>query len=442
MKFYIAQIVGALAAVVVISTIQFKHKKNIILGLTLGNLLFALSFLLLDAYTGAIVCFIGGIQTFISYLYNAKDKKFPKVLIPIYILIGLGCGVVTYRTYIDILAIICSVIYTITITQTKERTIRLLTFTELVLWVIYNAIVGAYSNMMAEAFFLISTTIAIVRYDIFKKSLKNNELDMLKKIEDFNINCNKNFLLEDVVELKNGRMIYSNIIEDYYWNYIIGINAKDKEEFKKVWEENRQYMIEKNRQPVFYITPSSNILNNYEKILPEYMKIQSKEVWMTFEDFNNLKPFEENKNIDIQIERNADLKEFADTFMKSYSSDGEEDPYGQLPENYRQVILNYDEEKNKEYVKNFYIAKHNNQGVGITMSLVKGDMALISSVGTIKEYRNKGICTTLMNRVLNDLKKENVKLVFLQTEEGFAPEKLYKKMGFKTVCKALIAVEK
>jgi N-acetylglutamate synthase-like GNAT family acetyltransferase len=170
------------------------------------------------------------------------------------------------------------------------------------------------------------------------------------------------------------------------------------------------------------------------------MKIESKEAWMIFDKFENLPEFRNNDNIEITIDDNADLKYFADVFMESYSYSSEEDPYGEMSEYYRSVVANYKND-NKDYIKKFYIAKHEEKGIACALSITKEDMALIAFVGTIKEYRNKGICKTLMNRILNDLKDKEVKIAYLQTEEGFIPEKIYSNIGFKKVCTAFIAVE-
>lgn len=197
-------------------------------------------------------------------------------------------------------------------------------------------------------------------------------MNLFEKLDEFNVNCNKNFMYSEIINLENGRLIYSNAIEDYYWNYITSIKVNSKEEFEKVWENDRKYLIDRNRIPALYITPSSNILNNYEKILPEYMKIESKEIWMVFDNFDNFKSFESNKNIEIQIQNTNDLKLFADIFMESYSSDSKEDPYGQMPEYYRDVIINYDSTKT-EYVKNFYVVKHKNIGIACALTVVKDE---------------------------------------------------------------------
>lgn len=164
--FLTAQILGLIGAIVLIVSIQFKHKKNIIISIAIANMLFVISFLLLNAYSGAIICLIAAIEAIINYTYDVKKKKLPKILIPIYIIIPLICGVLIYKTFIDMLPIICSMLSILLILQRKEKYIRIITFISIVLWIAYDMLVAAYTTMLSDCFFLISTTIAILRIDL------------------------------------------------------------------------------------------------------------------------------------------------------------------------------------------------------------------------------------------------------------------------------------
>lgn len=270
--------------------------------------------------------------------------------------------------------------------------------------------------------------------------MKIEKAELINRVDEFTINCNKNFLISNIYNLDNGKFMYSDKIEDSFWNFICNINVNSKEEFEEVWNKNRKYMIDKNRIPALYITPGSNLIHEYKKILPEYMKIESEEIWMIYDDFDNLLPYKNNTYLDIEITSNADLKEFTEVFMNSYGIVSEEDPYGEMPEYYRDVIINYNN-KNDEYNKTFYLVKFQNKNISCAITIVKDDIALICFVGTIKEYRNKGLCKNLINKILNDLKSKDIKYAYLQTEEGFIPEKLYSSLNFKIFCKAIIAVE-
>lgn len=218
------------------------------------------------------------------------------------------------------------------------------------------------------------------------------------------------------------------------------MNVKSKAEFEEVWKKNRKIMLTSNRTPSIYITPNSNIITNYKEILPSYMKIESEEIWMLFNDFRNLKSCENLTGLKITINSNSNLNDFTNVFMDSYEEVSEEDPYGKMPNYYRTAILNY-KDKNDIYQKSFYTILIKNLAVGCALTVIKDNIALIGFVGTLKEYRNKGICKSLMINILNNLKDKNIEFAYLQTEQGFLPEKLYTKLGFETVCKAIIAVE-
>lgn len=176
--FIISQVLGIIAVTILIISIQFKAKKNIIILIALSNIIFALSFIFLKAYSGALISFILAIQAIITYLYDIKKKKIPSKLIPLYFLISILAGFITYKTYIDILPILCSILYVFTIIQTKEKYIRILSLLSILVWIIYMFFTRAYTTMILEIFLLMSTVIAIIKYDILKN----------QKIKEDNIN--------------------------------------------------------------------------------------------------------------------------------------------------------------------------------------------------------------------------------------------------------------
>lgn len=430
-----AQILGVLGILSNILGIQFKSKKNILIAFMLANVLFSVTFFLLKGYSGAIICIVAAVQTFIKHTYDKKEVRFPKYLVAIFMIVSLLCGFLTYRSLIDILPIICSILYTLSIIQNKERNLRLITLVNIIFWTIYDIKVGAYTAGINDVLLALSTIVAIFRYDIFHK--KTNLVD---KLDNFTINCNKGFMVSDIINLNKCKLVYSSTIEDSYWNFLTGINANSKEEFNKVWQDNRKHMIERNRTPALYITPSSNMINKYKDILPEYLSIESHEVWMVMEDFSNIDSIKDS-NIDLRIDNNPTLNIFADVFMKAYGESSDEDPYGKMPECYREAIINSKNSVTK-YKRYYYVAYYNDNPIATALTIEKDRIALIGFVGTIPEYRNKGVCKQLMKQVLIDLRKRKIKTAYLQTEEGYIPEKLYSNIGFKKIGNAVIAVEK
>jgi Bacterial inner membrane protein. len=164
----IAQIMSFFGTLSNIVGIQFKKKKHILVSIICANFLFSVSFILLKAYSGALICFIAGIQTIINSLFDSKGKKYPTWLIISYYIISISCVFITFVDLIDIIPVMCAVLLITIIIQTKEKNVRLLTLINIGLWTVYDFIVGAYVVAISNIFVAISTLVAIIRLDILK----------------------------------------------------------------------------------------------------------------------------------------------------------------------------------------------------------------------------------------------------------------------------------
>ena len=91
-----------------------------------------------------------------------------------YIAIFIVIGITSYGKVIDILPIIASLIFVLTLIQNKEKYVRLLILGNLISWMTYDIFVGAYSAAASDIFVISSTLIGIYRYDI-KKEVKEDE---------------------------------------------------------------------------------------------------------------------------------------------------------------------------------------------------------------------------------------------------------------------------
>lgn len=167
--FLVAQFFGILVIISNVMAMQMKNKKQIIFMFILANLFSAINFVLLQSYSGAIICIFSIIQTFINKIFEKKEKQVPKTIIAIYIIISIILGAITFNSYIDVLPIICSILYTITIIQHKEKNIRIISLANIILWIIYDIVYQAYTAAISDSFMTISTIIGIYRFD-YKKT--------------------------------------------------------------------------------------------------------------------------------------------------------------------------------------------------------------------------------------------------------------------------------
>lgn len=163
--FIVAPIFGILVIIANVLSMQMKHKKHMIIMFMLANLFSVFNFILLQSYSGATICFFAIIQIFINYFFERKDKEVPKIVIGTYIIISIIIGVITFKNYIDILPIISSILYTLSIIQKQEKNIRRILLINSVSWTTYEFISMAYTAGISDALMVISTLIGMYRFD-------------------------------------------------------------------------------------------------------------------------------------------------------------------------------------------------------------------------------------------------------------------------------------
>ncbi len=167
--FIVAQLFGILVIIANVLSMQMKSKKQIIFMFILANLFSAINFILLQSYSGAIICFFAIIQTFINKIFERKEQNIPKIVILIYVIISIILGTITFNTIIDILPIICSILYTITIIQNKEKNIRRISLVNIILLIVYDIVCQAYTAAISDSLMTISTLVGMYRLD-YKKN--------------------------------------------------------------------------------------------------------------------------------------------------------------------------------------------------------------------------------------------------------------------------------
>lgn len=167
-NFVVAQIFGILGIIASVLSMQFKKRKHILIVLLLLNLFSALNFVFLGSLSSAYVCFFAIIEMIINYIFEKNNKDVSKSVICIYIIINIILGMISYKTLIDILPIACALLYCGTILTKKETNIRKLMLVNQSTWLVFDIVVKAYTFSISNILTIISTLIAMKRYD-YKK---------------------------------------------------------------------------------------------------------------------------------------------------------------------------------------------------------------------------------------------------------------------------------
>lgn len=169
-----AQIIALIAAGLEVIAVQRAKRKNILLWFILSDIVFAISYILFGLKSAAVIVCIDTFITAINYRLSLKGKKINKVLGVFFILLAISTSLYTYETIWDVLPIISSVTYTLSVMQVKEKHIRLLIFINLISWLSYDIKGQAYVTVITDTCSLVSTIAGIIRYDILRKHNNNS----------------------------------------------------------------------------------------------------------------------------------------------------------------------------------------------------------------------------------------------------------------------------
>ena len=166
--YILAQVLAIIACIFYTVSMQCKKRKTILLFFIIGNVIGAMGLILLKAYAGALIQIVFGIETLINYVLEIKNKKNTPLLICFYIILSIIVSLITFKNWIDIIPLLAAILHTLTIIQTKERLIRYINLSSLILWIPYYIVFLAWANLASTLCIIVSNIISIFRYDLKK----------------------------------------------------------------------------------------------------------------------------------------------------------------------------------------------------------------------------------------------------------------------------------
>ncbi len=159
------QIIGFLGLALSIIAFQFKKHKQIVLCKMSSELTFALQYILLGAWTGAVLDFISVIRNLLFLRLVKKGRSTTPVII-IFGLFVIATGFFTYDGIFSLMPIGSKLLTTVSYGMKNEKWLRLITLPSCVLWIIYNVSVCSIAAVLTDSITLISLLIAMYKFDI------------------------------------------------------------------------------------------------------------------------------------------------------------------------------------------------------------------------------------------------------------------------------------
>ena len=172
-NFIIAQIFGFLCIVFNVLSMQMKRRRNIIFMLLCLSLFAALNFIFLGQFAGSYVSLFAILETAINYLFEKKQKPVPVYIVVFYIIANIILGLLSFNSLLDIIPIIAAIVFCLAILNKKESGIRKFMLLNQILWLFYDFSSGAYSLCISNILAIVSTVIALYRFDGRKKKAKS-----------------------------------------------------------------------------------------------------------------------------------------------------------------------------------------------------------------------------------------------------------------------------
>ena len=169
----IIQILGIIGITASVISFQSNKHKNILVCRTLNEFFFGVQYILLGAYTGAAMNFVGCVRNIIFSRQVEKGKSTVVTRLIFCILFAVS-GIFTWNGLKSVFIIFAKIVSTLAYGNRNTGYMRILIFTTSVCWMIYNLCVKSYTGFLCEALSLCSIVSGIIRFDIYGR-LKHRE---------------------------------------------------------------------------------------------------------------------------------------------------------------------------------------------------------------------------------------------------------------------------
>lgn len=164
----IVQIIGFIGLIFSVIAFQCKKHKNVMINKTINEMIFALQYFMLGAYTGVAMNLIGSARNilFAKLIEKGKSTTVAQIIFGVFFVIF---GIFTWQGPISIMVISAKIVTSIAYGIKNTSVLRWLTLPTSVCWLIYNTVSMSFAGILCESFTIISIVSAIIRIDFLKK---------------------------------------------------------------------------------------------------------------------------------------------------------------------------------------------------------------------------------------------------------------------------------
>ena len=171
-----AQAIGFVAMALLVYSFQKNTQKGILKLQMASESLWVVHYLLIGAYTGMALNFVGVAR---CYVYaNRETKKWAgKSCVPVlFFVISVAACALTWNGPASLLPMTSVCLSSFVLWSKNPRIIRFFSVPSCACWLIFNIISGSYAGVLTEILNIASIAVGIARYDIGKHKKQQPEL--------------------------------------------------------------------------------------------------------------------------------------------------------------------------------------------------------------------------------------------------------------------------
>lgn len=166
---FVLQGVGVLGILAAVLAFQCKKHKPLTILRTANEMLFAVQYFMLGAYTGTAMNLVGSLRNLVFIKMVERNKSTKKACF-LFSAMFLIFSVFTWEGSKSILVGIAKVVSTFAYGNKNTSVVRILILMTSLSWFVYNFLVKSYAGCVCEAFTIVSIISGIIRIDILGRT--------------------------------------------------------------------------------------------------------------------------------------------------------------------------------------------------------------------------------------------------------------------------------
>lgn len=164
-NFWFIQFLGAIALIFVFLSWNAKHRERILNLQSINLVFFAFHYLLLGAYTGALMCVVVLARNFVFVRKGKKKWASNFFWLYIFCLLSIIVLIISWKGWISTLPVIAVIIGMYGMFREKPQEIRFYNLINSLIWIPYTIFVHSYSGLLSQIVGIAGVLTGMYRHD-------------------------------------------------------------------------------------------------------------------------------------------------------------------------------------------------------------------------------------------------------------------------------------